>query len=160
MEKDNITDRDHKTALKMYNRELGVKDDSSTKLNKIDFGDKIITTPPINRKNKEISSNSYKHGKEINVLNSDKLYHTSKVDGLTELKGFNKSIDGVHHSEKRIYVSKNKPISRVGTDSINDNEHVYEIIKNPSKIREDNELRGNSAYYIESDKPVKVRQIK
>ena len=157
MTKDNISDKDHRTALGMYNKVLGTPKDSSIKHNRIEGN--ILVSGGLYKENDKykVSTRVYKPGEEIKLSSNDKLYHTSKVDGLTELSPTNKSIDDVHHSSKRVYFYKNTHGNRYGGHNTTD--HVYELIEPPGVVHNDNEL-GGGAVYVDTDKPLKVRQIK
>lgn len=167
MNKDGISDKSHKAAVNIYNNKIGSPKDSSVGTTRIKHDGKTINAAHMQKKSDgkgyELSTRTFKAGKEITLKGSDKLYHTSKIDNLTELKPTVQSSDGVHYSSKRIYFYLNGVGSKIGSvksiDDLPSGTHVYELMDKPKVVRQDTELGGN-AVYIDTDKPIKVKKIK
>lgn len=105
---------------------------------------------------KEIFFIFYKDRKEIKISEEDKLYHVSKVSGLTSLTPTFKSGDGVYYSSPRVYFSIGKPINNNGSAN-NSYDKTY-VLKGKYKTYEDPELHG-TACYIESSIPLPVEEF-
>lgn len=163
--KNNINNDTHAAAVNMFNRTIGSPKDSSVTIvdGKVN-GRKVQEPFSMSRQGKGyvIDTVTHKSGKEIQISSTDKLYHISKVDNLTELNPTNRSTDGVHHTSKRIYFYLNRTGTKMG-GKLDADDHVYELINPPSTVKIDNELAKlskNTAVYIETDKPLKVKKVK
>jgi hypothetical protein len=102
----------------------------------------------------------------------DVLYHTSKHKGITELqpsfvsrKGedpfdIGKNILSIEalYTTPRVYVGLNQPVGRMG-GSGGSNTRIYKIIGFKGYVKEDKELRGGAARFIETRSPVKVQDV-
>jgi hypothetical protein len=168
MNEEGISDKNHAAAVAMYNGTIGTQRDSVVyaKMREYTKG-KIIkrkkkVPDPVGATDNpnEICIRTFKPGKEIKLNPSDKLYHATDVDNLTELKPTFRGKNGEQYPNKRIYFWLNTAGSRQIQGKFADDEHVYEVINNPPSVKTDNEFSSGKAVYVETNTPIKVRKIK
>ena len=103
-----------------------------------------------------------KEGKSISFNKSDRLFHTSSVIGLTELKPvFKSERDGLLYPFNRIYFCKNFPIQPSGS-FWNKTGAVYEYIPATTGVklfRDEEFYNRKGACFLKTDTPLPVKDV-
>lgn len=128
----------------------------------------IITACKIRSGNKENKNSVYvqysENTKKIKVPQGVKLYHMSKVEGITQLNPFfrGKSAKGFMYYAPRIYFTLRKNMPKALADyRMNEKMIKYECTLNISEVYVDPLIPDKHmlAVYVETDKPIPVKRI-
>lgn len=92
------------------------------------------------------------------ITGSKILYHTSKINGISELKPTWKASDNVYFTSPRIYFHLNHKGNRLTSGGLLDDDHLYVPTNDIPYVYTDSELRG-TACFVETYILIPVNQV-
>lgn len=103
--------------------------------------------------------------KKIKLEEGQKLFHISKVEGITELKPFfrGKSERGYLYDKPRVYLTVYKKMPKMFADYGSRSKiYHYEVTANINEVYVDPLLRlgAQGAVYVETNRPIPVKEFK